>query len=406
MLRGSQSSLGRVRDGGVVVPGRLLTDLAKHARAKKLRPWGRARERATSRTTASRRDASRLAKSAMPRSVEAGASLPSGNARASAARSAVTKENCARGGRKGVARGRDELLEEIELIYRRRHPPFSAGRQRQSLPLMGIRVRHCPHFASHRRIRSPRSCSRKVMVSSGLTPFMKKHVALTTLAALAAGSAVTTSESANRQGTAQRTIDETFLCSTNTLGRSRNVTVRAHRGTARSGTRWLEAVGGADDRPGTRHCGTDSRRQGTGARQHAGMGDGRRTRLDGDSRPGRWLVSTTPSRSGGRSPELLICPARVSGRVPLTAPGLVKRTVGPFDVGFKCNGASARVFVRMRATLASRVKPKRYRQFQVSRPRSQGRDRGADRVGESRVYAEVLASGKSRLLTAKSCTPS
>ena len=39
-------------------------------------------------------------------------------------RSVETKENCARGGREEVARSRDDLLEEIGLIYRHRYPVF------------------------------------------------------------------------------------------------------------------------------------------------------------------------------------------------------------------------------------------------------------------------------------------
>jgi hypothetical protein len=237
---------------------------------------------------------------------------------------------------------------------------------------------------------------------------MKKQVALT---ALAAGSAATTSPSANRQATAQRTIDETVLCSTNTLGRSQNVTVRAHRGTGRSGTRWLRpalvalTTGPAPDIEGR-------------------IPDAREQALDSTL---GWMTAGRPKPDSTVTPDLvafpgvdyplskwgtlawnsLICPARISGRVPLTAPGLVKRTVGPFDVRFKCNGASARVFVRMRATLASRVAPKLYRQFRgITAPLSKAEIGVRTESGKPLVYAEVLASGKSRLLTAKTCTQS
>ena len=145
------------------------------------------------------------------------------------------------------------------------------------------------------------------------------------------------------------------------------MTVRAHRGTARSGTRWLwPALAALTTGPAPDIAGR--------------IPDAREQALDNTL---GWVTAGRPKPDSTVTPDLvawpgvdyplakwgtlawnsLICPARVSGRVPLTAPGLVKRTVGPFDVGFKCNGASARVFVRMRATLASRVKPKRYRQF-------------------------------------------
>jgi hypothetical protein len=226
------------------------------------------------------------------------------------------------------------------------------------------------------------------------------------LAALAAGSAATTSPSADRQATAQRTIDETLLCSTSFLGRSRNVTVRAHRGTGRSGTRWLRpafaalTTGPAPDIAGR-------------------IPDAREQALDNTL---GWVTAGRPTPDSTVTPDLVawpgvdyplatwgtlarssqFCPARLSGRVPLTAPGLVARRVGPFDVRFKCNGASARVFVRMRATLASRVTAKPYRQFLgIRAPLSRAEIAVRTESGKPLVYAEVLASGKSRLLTAK-----
>jgi hypothetical protein len=244
---------------------------------------------------------------------------------------------------------------------------------------------------------------------------MKKQVALTALAALAAiaaGSAATTSPSATRQATAQRTIDETLLCSTNVLGRSRNVTVSAHRGTGRSGTRWL--------RPAFAALTTGP----SPVPQVATILDAREHALDGTL---GWVTAGRPTADSTVIPDLVawpgfdyplsrwgtlarnsqLCPARLSGRVPLTAPGLVDRKVGPFDVSFTCNGASARVFVRMRATLASRVTPTPYRQFRrITAPLSKAEIAVRTESGKPLVYAEVLASGKSRLLTAKGCTPS
>jgi hypothetical protein len=61
----------------------------------------------------------------------------------------------------------------------------------------------------------------------------------------------------------------------------------------------------------------------------------------------------------------------------------------------------------MRATLASRVTPTPYRQFRrITAPLSKAEIAVRTESGKPLVYAEVLASGKSRLLTAKSCTPS
>ena len=214
-------------------------------------------------------------------------------------------------------------------------------------------------------------------------------VALGGAAALARGSAAEPSA---------RVIDRTLVCTTSYIGGSRSVTAKAHRGTGKHGSQWLRPASAAvtSGQVGSAFTLLDN--------AFAWVTAGRPTRDAG-------VVSavvagvTYPVRSWGTLAWNVRLCRETKKPIPLTSAGLSGGAVGPFEEGFDCN-TPARVRVRIRGTLSAPGALGSYRQFaRITAPLAKVELAVRTDAGRPLAYAEVLAAGKARLLTAKSCTP-
>ena len=215
---------------------------------------------------------------------------------------------------------------------------------------------------------------------------------------LVAAAGVAALANGSRAATVARVIDRTLVCTTSYIGGSQSVTATAHRGTGRQGSQWL--------RPAF-------------ARLTSGQIGSAFTLLDNSL---VWVTAGRPSRDatvvqapvagvsyplrawGTLAWNTRLC-RETSKRIPLTSAGLSGGEVGPFDDAFDCN-TPARVRVRIRGTLAAPGAVRSYRQFaRITAPLAKAELAVRTESGKPLSYAAVLASGKARLVTAKSCTP-
>ncbi len=196
-----------------------------------------------------------------------------------------------------------------------------------------------------------------------------------------------------------RTLDRTISCSTAFIGGARSITARAHRGTGLSGAAW--------DRPAF-------------ATLTTGQTGSVFTLLDNAL---AWVAAGKPTtdstviespNSAARYPlkvwgtlawNVRLCRAS-SKELPLTTKGLTGGSAGVFDDGLDCD-TPAHVLVRMRATMLRGAPVSGFRQFlRITAPVRRAELAVGTESGKPLAYAEVLASGKARLLTARGCSAS
>jgi hypothetical protein len=193
-------------------------------------------------------------------------------------------------------------------------------------------------------------------------------------------------------------IERTLLCETAFTGGLRDVTVWSHAGTGRKGAQWKRPAYAAVT---------------------TGQAASAFTLLDPSlawitaGRPARnatvvqdpYANATYPFRAWGTvSWNVRLC-NESSARVSLDAKGLSGGASGPFDDAYDCP-TPRRVLLRFRAAPSAAAKAGSYRQFlRYVAPFTKAQLVVATDAGRKLAYAEVLASGKTHLLAAKSCSP-
>jgi hypothetical protein len=200
-----------------------------------------------------------------------------------------------------------------------------------------------------------------------------------------------------------RVVDRTLLCSTVLAGGARDIEVKGHRGTGRSGSTWIRpAFASVTSGPAT-----------NGGPQNP-------TILDNSL---VWMTAGRPSAASTLVEEHLLSDlyrtqvwgtlavnARLcrltKARVTLSPQGLQGGALGPFEDGFSC-ATSRRVVVRVRAVLATAGVLRSFRSFgRTTVPIREGKFVVQTEAGRRLAYAEVFESGRARLFTAGSCFPS
>ena len=193
-------------------------------------------------------------------------------------------------------------------------------------------------------------------------------------------------------------IDRTVLCSTAVLGGIYGVEARVYSGIRESANGWRQlpfaavSTGGSAGVRNTPELLDNSLAWITAGKPSSS------TTLDSG-----WGAS--PVRSSGTLALRRTGCAKTTARVPLTAKGLRGGAAGPFGEEVDCP-TPRRVLVRIRATLESSATLQQARGFL----RTQVAVRTAQLAvlaqgGRQLVYADVVASGKARLFTARGCTP-
>jgi hypothetical protein len=192
-------------------------------------------------------------------------------------------------------------------------------------------------------------------------------------------------------------IDRTVLCSTAVLGGIYGVEARVYSGIREGATGWRQlpfaavSTGGSAGVRNTPELLDNSLAWITAGKPSSS------TTLDSG-----WGAS--PVRSSGTLALRTTGCTKTTARVPLTARGLRGGAAGPFGEEVDCL-TPRRVLVRIRATLESSARLQHARGFL----RAQVAVRTAQLAvlaqgGRHLVYADVAASGKARLFTARGCT--
>jgi hypothetical protein len=199
-------------------------------------------------------------------------------------------------------------------------------------------------------------------------------------------------------GTTTAVIDRTYSCATGVVGGVRSVETRAHAG-SRAGPQWARLP-------------------------YAVIASGglARTFLDNTAAENSlaWITAAKPSPGTTIDDERSAFSAQLGGtlgvnrekcvpvgtRLPLTAPGLAKRTVPVQAVAYDCE-APWRVLVRVRAVVdgesALRERAEVFRA--TNAPARQAQLAIGTQAGRVLAYAQVDDTGKARLFTARACTP-
>jgi hypothetical protein len=195
---------------------------------------------------------------------------------------------------------------------------------------------------------------------------------------------------------APSTIDETLRCSTALIGGFHTLTVQARTGTGRQGSRWY--------RPAFASVGTGGSLVGYALDSWFAWSTAGNPTRDATVVPTVSRGKSYPLRTWGTLAWHRERCRRIERRVPLTGAGLTKRTVGGLEMEFKCSGVPQQVLVRVHGTLAGDATPSPYSQFvRITVPLSRAQIAVRTTAGRPLAYTEVLASGKARLLTARTC---
>jgi hypothetical protein len=226
---------------------------------------------------------------------------------------------------------------------------------------------------------------------------MRAAVCVGVVLALAA-LAVAVAHPAGAGASVTRTFDETLVCATTFEGGARSISAKAHRGTGRQGSRW--------NRPAYASFTT-------------GQVGSQFTLLDnqlawvtaGRAMPDSTVLQATfagieyPLRTWGTIAwNARLCRPHAKAAL-LSAVGVSGGLAGPFEEEFDCF-APRRVVLRVRAMLGAAAKPTHYKQFiRLTAPVSKATIVARTESGKSLALAEVLESGKARLLTAPGCVP-
>jgi hypothetical protein len=225
---------------------------------------------------------------------------------------------------------------------------------------------------------------------------MRVSAALVLALAVCAASLVSDTSARPR---AAGVVDTTLSCRTALIGGARSVTALAHAGTGRRGGSWR--------RPpfATVTSGQPASAFGLLDPALVWVSAGRPA-ADASVVRDAYANATYPYRTWGTLAWNRSLCGPSGAHVRLDARGLAGGAAGPFEEGFECP-ASRRVLVRVRATAAGAVRASGYRQFARYRvPFERAEIAVETAAGKPLAYADVLSSGKARVLAAASCTPS
>jgi hypothetical protein len=193
-------------------------------------------------------------------------------------------------------------------------------------------------------------------------------------------------------------LDRTFVCAPSLVGGVRQIDLRAHKGTGRSGSSWNRPAVAAVSTTVAGSAATaiqDELVWITGGRPSASA-----TVID------EWVPGLTfQIRTWGTvAANRRLC--RTSGaRVPLNRARLSGGATGPFDDRWDC-ATGRRVLVRVRAVLGSRASLKSFRGFlRTTVPVKAASLAVRTETGRPLAYAVASESGQSLLYTAPSCFP-
>jgi len=192
-------------------------------------------------------------------------------------------------------------------------------------------------------------------------------------------------------------IDRTVVCSTTVLGGIYGVEARVYSGIRESATEWRQLPFAAVSTGGSAGVRNTPELLGNSLAWITAGKPSSSTTLDSG-----WGAS--PVRSSGTIALRTTGCTKTTARVPLTARGLRGGAAGPFGEEVDC--PTRRVLVRIRATLESSAKLQKASGFlrtQVAVRTAQLAVR--TQGGRQLVYADVAASGKARLFTARGCIP-
>jgi hypothetical protein len=188
-------------------------------------------------------------------------------------------------------------------------------------------------------------------------------------------------------------VDRTLLCATSPLGGLRGVEVRAHAGIRQGGSSWKQLPFAviSTGAVGSRLTALDN----SLAWITAGRPSGTTTMDTG-------FNLSWPHTSGTLALNRRLC-RTAPVRIPLTSSGLQGGPAGVFGDAFDCS-TTRRVLVRVRAVIEGSSRLHGDAGFvKTNTPLREARLAMRTASGRPLLFAEVLESGKARLLTARSC---
>ncbi len=223
---------------------------------------------------------------------------------------------------------------------------------------------------------------------------MKGPHALVSLVVLA-GAALGLASSAHSDLAASRNVDRTFLCAPGFIGGVYAIKARARTGLRNSRSGWeqppMATIGSS--LAGAAHFSI------LNSVAWISAGVPAPTASVAPAEPGQPL----PFRVWGTvGVQLGVCRA-TSSLVPMNTAGLERVTVGPFEEPYNCV-TPRRILVRVRATLDTPGVLASHRGYlRANRPARSAELMVRTVSGTPVAYAHVIASGKSRLFTARGC---